>query len=580
MTGVRKHWLSSSVPVIALLAGGLLLLALFLPGPALATRLAGDNAARLPALQAGTVILRLALATTAGLLLVESYGRRWFDSPGLPPAVTGLLLGPERWVQQQERPRHRLLAGLVILAAALRLVALNRDLWLDEIATLVEYARLPFLETVTTFVSANQHPLYSAFSSLSLSLLGESAWAVRLPAVLFGVAGIPALYYFARVLTSEQEALWATALLAVSYHHVWFSQNARGWIGLLFFVLLGSGLFLRALAQNRRATWLAYAVVMVLGIFVHLNTLFVFLGHLAAYLFVLPRWPGWARQHWPLTRRLVWVSLLTGSLSIALYSFILPEMVVYYQTADRTGVGWANPLDLLAQVTVGLLAGFLLAGLLVLGPVMLAGLASYWRQSRLLIGLLIFPAGFNALALLALQVGAYPRAFLYLLPLGLVVAVRGAFVSIGWLAGRLAGAAGSWLRQYGGAALLGLLVVASLLSLIPYYRVPKQNYTGALAYVEERREPGDVVAAVGLAISSYRVLYAPNLAFPETAEELAALRGPDHATWVIYTFQRDMRIRYNDLYNAIERDFTLEAAFPGTVGDGTVWVVRSKDGPG
>jgi 4-amino-4-deoxy-L-arabinose transferase-like glycosyltransferase len=89
-------------------------------------------------------------------------------------------------------------------------------------------------------VSANQHVLYATLANISVAVFGATEAAVRLPAVLFGVAAIFALYYLARILTSESEALWATALLTVMYHHIWFSQNARGWTGVVFFSLLGS----------------------------------------------------------------------------------------------------------------------------------------------------------------------------------------------------------------------------------------------------------------------------------------------------------------------------------------------------
>ena len=68
--------------------------------------------------------------------------------------------------------------------------------------------------------------------------------------VLFGLASILALYLFGRQVTSASESLLAAALLTFSYHHVWFSQNARGYTGLLFWTLLSSWLLLRALRNG------------------------------------------------------------------------------------------------------------------------------------------------------------------------------------------------------------------------------------------------------------------------------------------------------------------------------------------
>ena len=324
------------------LSAALFALALFFPARTFVEALLGSDSLRIPYLLTGTLILRFTLMAEALLLLVSVFGQAWFRSAGLPVSATGLTLGPEGWPTAQARPSWFLLGGLLFLAVVLRFIGLNQDLWLDEIATLTLYARLPFLQNFIAFNSANQHMLYSALASLSLSLFGESAWAVRLPAALFGVGGVAALYYLARVLTSEHEAVWATALLAVAYHHIWFSQNARGWSGLLFFALLGSGLFLRGLAQNQPWIWPAYAIVMTLGILIHLNTVFVFLGHFASYIWVLPTWSGWLRQHWPLTRRLGWSGLVVVVLILQAYSLILPEMVAYARTEDRTGLGWTK----------------------------------------------------------------------------------------------------------------------------------------------------------------------------------------------------------------------------------------------
>ena len=118
---------------------------------------------------------------------------------------------------------------LMAVATLLRSMHLNSDLWLDEIGTLVTYLRSPVYEIVRTYVSANQHLLYSVLGRGAVVCFGESPWAIRLPAVIAGVAAIPAMYFMARVITSEREALLSSALLTFSYHHIWFSQDARGY---------------------------------------------------------------------------------------------------------------------------------------------------------------------------------------------------------------------------------------------------------------------------------------------------------------------------------------------------------------
>jgi hypothetical protein len=218
-----------------------------------------------------------------------------------------------------------------------------------------------------------------------------------------------------------------------------------------------------------------------------------------------------------------------------------------------------------------------------MAALLLAGAASYARQSPLLAGLLLLPAAFNVLAIVVLRYGAYPRSFLYVLPFALLMAVRGAAVLGDWAAARLLP---EGRRARGARAIevgaVGILAGASLWALTFNYRFPKQDYRGALRHVMAVKAPDDQVAAVGLAAVTYRLYYAPWLRFPQTPDELRALTKDGRRVWVLLTLPRDMRLRFPDLTRTIETDFEPVARFRGTLGDGDVTVVRSRkpNGPG
>ena len=90
--------------------------------------------------------------------------------------------------------------------------------------------------------------------------------------------------------------------------------------------------------------------------------------------------------------------------------------------------------------------------------------------------------------------------------------------------------------------------------------------------------PADEVAAVGLAAVTYRLYYAPWLRFPQTPEELRSLEDGGRRVWVLLTLPRDMRLRFPALTRVIETDFEPVARFRGTLGDGDVYLVRSRGG--
>ena len=181
---------------------------------------------------------------------------------------------------------------------------------------------------MSSFPDQNQHMLYSLMAHISLSIFGEHVWALRVPSVLFGVASIWALFLLGRRLIGERPALLACALMTVSYHHIWFSQNARGYMGLLFFTLVATWLWLEAMDDDRWSTWVRYAVSIALGMWIHMTIVFVVAAHALIFLFV---WLSSGRAPKRLGRAVAAYGLAT-TLSLQLIAIALPEFL-------RTGIG-------------------------------------------------------------------------------------------------------------------------------------------------------------------------------------------------------------------------------------------------
>src|SRR3954462_872789 len=126
---------------------------------------------------------------------------------------------------REGRGRRLLLALAVALAAALRLHGLGSQLWLDEIDAVLGSIRRPAAEIVTEWPATTSHVLHDLCSHAAVRVLGETPVAIRLPAALFGVGGVAALFLFTEAVLGLRVAAVAAGLLAVSYHHVSYSQN-------------------------------------------------------------------------------------------------------------------------------------------------------------------------------------------------------------------------------------------------------------------------------------------------------------------------------------------------------------------
>lgn len=460
------------------------------------------------------------------------------------------------------------LAALTLLAIALRGFGITGGLWLDEILTLVDSVRHPLVRIVTTFPGNNQHTLYSLLAHLSVQAFGEAPWSLRLPALAFGAATPAMLYLFAREFTGRVEALLGALLIAVSYHPVWFSQNARGYTALAFFALLSSWLLLRGLRRGRIRDFVGYGAACALGAYTHLTMVFLVLGHVAACALRLGLpvdRAGIARWRLPLAG-----FALAAIVTLALYAPLLLDVKRFF--LERTmppnvaTPAWAGKALLSGlQLGLGTAAGALAGALL-----FVVGLWSYYRQSAFLAALFVLPGLFTLAAVLALRQPIFPRFLFFLSSFGVLIVVRGAIEIGAWLSRKRT-------QRPAPATVLGLLLVAAMTAAaaasLPFdYRYPKQDFEGAMRFVDSRREAAEPVVTAGGAIYPFLEYYKRDWPGIRSGAELRDVRAGGKRVWMIYTLAEYIEADAPDLIRMLRDDCRVAEVFRGTVAGGDVTV--------
>ena len=481
-----------------------------------------------------------------------------------------------------------LLVGFVTLVALLlRSYHLNTDLWLDEISPILDYGRMPVVQVMGSYLRTNNHLLNTLLTKLSMGAFGESEWAVRLPAMLFGVATIPVFYWIARLALSRWASVAAASVLAVSYHHIFFSQNARGYSAALFFTLATSGLLIRALSDDRGWRWGLYVAAMVLGFASLAQIAFVFAAQvlIGVIAVILVRRKGGSGL--PLARRLALAFGAAGFLSLQLYATPLPEMyAVITHLYVRPATGFALfSMEFLREMVRGVTAGTggLLPALVFL-MVGLAGIGILFRASWLVTAALGLPPLLTAIFLAAGGLSFSPRFFLVVVPLGILAIMAAAEAPLGKI---FRGSASTDVPHPRRAAALGaLFAIASLVSLRHYYEIPKQPYRATLAYLESARPPASKVVVVYAAETGFRfyiprvgVRSAQDYEYARTNEAFDSLVAPQRGkVFLVTTLRRVLRADLPTVADSIERDWRPVQNFNGTIGDGdiTVWTRRKQ----
>jgi uncharacterized membrane protein len=482
------------------------------------------------------------------------------------------------------------LALVTLLGAALRIYRLDTDLWIDEIGSFQYAMSVTVGELFRTFSSPNQHLMNSLLERLSVAALGEHDWTIRLPAAVFGIATVPAMYWLARPIMRGWQSLAVAFLTAVSYHHIWFSQNGRGYSGYLLFSVLATGALYRLLEAPRRRWIVLYAVTAVLALSSLIIAAFVIIAHVAlAAVFVFRRHRA-AEPVAPVVRALGAAFGITALASLVIYGPTAIELLRVVGTAYvREGTGFRPiSLEFLRETLRGLGAGF--GSLAVVGAVpflalVAVGTLSLMRRGWFVVLTFVLALGMMAAVVVAAGWLTSPRFFILVVPLAFLVAVE----SLDLVARLLSSLVDERRRARVHGALSGMAVTVCALALafgLPrYYAVPKQSFRATIAAFNARSKPGDALVAVyqadrGFDYYTRRLGLAGDGRFysTRTVEGFDSLGTTlsGRRVYVATTFERAFKPESPDLWKRVEAGWKPVESFPATIGYGeiTLWEPR------
>ena len=457
------------------------------------------------------------------------------------------------------------------VAAALRVLGLNSGLWYDEIVTLVSSVRLPLFEIVTDTPGINAHPLYSVLAHASIAAFGESAWTLRLPACVFGIASVWMAYVLGSRLTSRTEAWAGAAILATSYHHIWFSQNARGYTMLGFLALYSTHLLLRALESRRTRDYVLYALACAAGVYTHLTMGFVVAGQAVAL--VAFRLVGRGKEEILPLKPVMWAWAGAAVLTALAYAPFAADLMAYLGgDGPRQGAKIATSRWAVAEALRSLLFGTGVPAVLALAAVTVVGAISLIRHAPLAVALLVMPAVVTAAAIVLLGQPFRPRFFFFLSGATAIFVGRG----IGAVVGRISRSP-SAAREPAGAIVVVtcVLIAVSAIALPRNYRVPKQDFERAVVFLAHEESTGVRIAAAGLACFPIGRYFGkaewPCLESVSDLQALTAGLAPVRVMYTLVDYTEDQELRHE-----LRESCPVVRTFPGTLGDGEVVVCAPR----
>ncbi|MBI4004883.1 glycosyltransferase family 39 protein [Candidatus Roizmanbacteria bacterium] len=175
---------------------------------------------------------------------------------------------------------------IFFLAFLVRLISLNQSLWLDEGTTARVVSQYNFSEIISQFSRYDFHPpLYYFVMKLWTNVFGYSEIALRFPSILFSLLAGWFVYLIGKKIKNHEAGFWAAAFFLFNPLIVYYSQEARMYMMVTFFitVLLYCSI---ALLLNKKTRTLTMAVAN-LSIFLSLYTFYGSIFFIAALFLLL-----------------------------------------------------------------------------------------------------------------------------------------------------------------------------------------------------------------------------------------------------------------------------------------------------
>ncbi len=350
------------------------------------------------------------------------------------PSTAKGLLHPTSHAGQSHRWVYiALIVAITLAGAGLRIARLDHPMRGDESFNFLRFVTGAGLPSWLNYESPNNHLLNTLLEVVSTRLFGPDPIAIRLPALLAGIALIPAVASLARRCSGRFSAgLIAAVLISCSSILIEYSVNGRGY-SLVCLATVAMAYFTVGIFENpsRVNQWIGWSVAGVIGLWAVPVMLYP-IGILSVLILlqILVVRPGAAQ-----------IKTVLGRLAGALAAISLASLLLYLPSIVISGPGavFAN------RFVRALPVGQVLADL----PGEVAKTISHWLRDTSLLGkalvycglggsLLAFARRRNTIYLLPIvapvlllfaaaahRVVPFPRVWLFMLPLLLACAAVG-----------------------------------------------------------------------------------------------------------------------------------------------------------
>lgn len=169
----------------------------------------------------------------------------------------------------------QILISLTFVGGFLRLYNLGfNSLWLDEAAT-YSFAKLSFIEIWEITAGGEYNPPLFHWVEHFMLFFGNNEVILRFIPAMLGILTIPLFYLIGKEFLDRNTGILAAALLTFSPFHLFYSQDARAYSMVLFFISLSLYCYLLAFRSNDKKFWALFGLFSALAFWTHFYSMII-----------------------------------------------------------------------------------------------------------------------------------------------------------------------------------------------------------------------------------------------------------------------------------------------------------------
>lgn len=232
-----------------------------------------------------------------------------------------------------------ILIAILLLSSVLRFFHIDyQSVWIDEIHTLNESdPGISFSQMFDYLYAADPHPpLYFIAVKVIFSLFGYNTFVLRMFSAVIGIMGVWAMYLLGKEMYGKKAGLYAAAILAVNYFHIYYSQDARPYPLLFLSTTISFYFLVKFIKAPSFKTSALYGFFVAFMLYSHFFSLFALFSQYVILLYFVWR----PYRDYTTSKKFFIYSLMSGIISLILY---IPCLGFLMAAAERKAMWIAKP---------------------------------------------------------------------------------------------------------------------------------------------------------------------------------------------------------------------------------------------